>query len=56
MKVRTRRCLAAAGILAVIGLYAAGAWRVEMIRQTPQIVFCSIGHCVPADSTFSALR
>lgn len=56
MKVRTRKCMAVLGVIAVIGLYAAGAWRIEMIRQAPQTTFCSIGHCVPSDSTFSALR
>ena len=56
MKVRTKRCMAVLGVVAIIGLYAAGAWRIEMIRQAPFTAFCSIGHCVPADSTFSALR
>jgi hypothetical protein len=48
--------MAAVGIIAVVALYAAGAWRVEMIRQAPQTAFCTIGHCVPVNSTFSALR
>ncbi|WP_177523018.1 hypothetical protein [Pseudomonas sp. v388] len=48
--------MAVLGVMTVIGLYAVGAWRIEMIRQAPQTAFCSIGHCVPANSTFSALR
>lgn len=56
MKVRTKKCMAALGIVAVVALYAAGAWRVEMIRQAPHTASCMIGHCVPANSTFSALR
>ncbi|WP_236442516.1 hypothetical protein [Pseudomonas syringae] len=52
----TRKCMVAAGIIAVLGVYAAGAWRIELARQAPAVVSCSFGHCVPTNSTFSALR
>ena len=41
----------------VLSIYAAGAYRIEQMRQTPRVaVVCTFGHCVPTDATFSALR
>ncbi|WP_415639767.1 hypothetical protein [Pseudomonas floridensis] len=48
--------MAVAGVLAVIGVYAAGVYRNEMTRQAPVVIGCTIGHCVPTGATFSALR
>ncbi|MDO7927538.1 hypothetical protein Q6A51_12150 [Pseudomonas sp. KFB-139] len=56
MKVKTRKCMAVLGVLAVVGIYAAGAYRIEMIRQAPKVAICSFGHCVPTTATLSALR
>ena len=56
MRPITRKCMAVAGVIAVLGVYAAGAWRTELARQAPTVVSCSFGHCVPTNSTFCALR
>ncbi|MCD5995199.1 hypothetical protein KDX38_16035 [Pseudomonas sp. CDFA 602] len=56
MKVKTKKCAAVIGFLAVLGLYATGAYRNELTRQAPTVASCSFGHCVPTDATFSALR
>lgn len=56
MKARTRKCMAVAGVIAVLGIYAAGVYRIEMARQAPRVAICTFGHCVPTDATFSALR
>lgn len=56
MKVKTRKCMAVVGVIAVIAVYAAGVYRVELARQATTVVSCSFGHCVPNESTFSALR
>lgn len=56
MNIKTRKCLAVLGASAVLALYAAGAYRIELIRNTPQVASCSFGHCVPTGATFSALR
>ncbi|HEX8596016.1 MAG TPA: hypothetical protein VF682_22460 [Pseudomonas sp.] len=56
MNIKTRKCLAVLGAAAVVGLYAAGAYRIELIREAPRVASCSFGHCVPTDATFSALR
>ncbi|KPW22440.1 MULTISPECIES: hypothetical protein [Pseudomonas syringae group] len=56
MKVITRRCMAAVGIITVLAVYAAGAYRNELSRQNPAVASCTFGHCVPTDATFSALR
>jgi len=52
-----RQCVYVVAVLAVLGIYAAGAYRIEQLRQQPRMaVVCTIGHCVPSDATFSALR
>ncbi len=56
MKAITRKCMVAAGALAVLAIYSAGAYRNELTRQAPQVASCTFGHCVPTDATFSALR
>lgn len=56
MNTTTRKCLMVVGIGAVIALYGAGVYRIELVRQTPQVAVCSFGHCVPNNGTFSALR
>jgi hypothetical protein len=56
MIIKTRKCLIAVGAAAAIALYAAGAYRVEQLRETPRVAVCSFGHCVPTTATFSGLR
>ncbi|WP_200866324.1 hypothetical protein [Pseudomonas syringae] len=56
MKVITRRCMAAIGILAVLAVYAAGAYQNELSRQATGSANCTFGHCAPLDASFSALR
>ncbi len=56
MNTTTRKCLMIAGVSAVVALYGAGVYRIEMVRQAPQVAVCSFGHCVPNNGTFSALR
>jgi hypothetical protein len=52
-----RQCVYVVAVAAVLSLYAAGAYRIEQMRQTPRMaVACTMGHCVPTDATFSALR
>ncbi|GKS04453.1 hypothetical protein PSTH1771_05575 [Pseudomonas syringae pv. theae] len=56
MKVKTRKCMLVIGTLAVMAVYATGAYRNEMARQAPQVASCTFGYCVPTDATFSILR
>jgi hypothetical protein len=56
MNIKIKKCVTVLGISAVIAVYAAGVYRNEMVRQTPQVASCSFGHCVPSNATFSALR
>ncbi|SOP96812.1 hypothetical protein [Pseudomonas syringae] len=56
MKAITRKCMVVAGALAVLAVYGAGAYRNELARQAPYVSSCTLGHCVPTDATFSALR
>jgi len=57
MGVRTRKCAVVFTILAVAGLYATAAWRVEQTRNQPwSAASCSLAHCVPHTATLSALR
>ncbi len=56
MSVKIKKCMAVLGVLAVVGMYAVGAYRIEMARQTPKVAVCTFGHCVPTAATFSALR
>lgn len=56
MRVTTRKCLAALGLMGVVALYAAGAWRIEQIREAPRVAACAFGHCSPANASLAALR
>ncbi|AHF69265.1 MULTISPECIES: hypothetical protein [Pseudomonas] len=56
MNVKIKKCMAVLGVLAVVGMYAVGAYRIEMARQAPKVAACSFGHCVPTSATLSALR
>lgn len=52
-----RQCVYVVAVAAVLSIYAAGAYRIEQLRQQPPVaVVCSVGHCVPTDAGFSALR
>lgn len=52
-----RQCVYVVAVVGVLSLYAAGAYRIEQMRQAPRMaVACTMGHCVPTDATFSALR
>jgi len=56
MIITTRRCLAVLSVAAVVAVYAAGAYRIEMARQSPRAaVVCSMNHCAPQDATFAGL-
>nr|GFA52455.1 hypothetical protein [Tanacetum cinerariifolium] len=47
-----RQCVYVVAVTAVLSLYAAGAYRIEQMRQTPRMaVVCTLGHCVPTDAT-----
>lgn len=56
MNIKIKKCVTVLSISAVIAIYAAGVYRNELARQTPQVATCSLGHCVPSNATFSALR
>ncbi len=56
MRVTTRKCLAVMGLVGVFALYAAGAYRIEQIRQAPAAVACAFGHCSPTNASLAALR
>lgn len=56
MNIKIKKCVTVLSISAVIAIYAAGVYRNELARQTPQVATCSFGHCVPSNATFSALR
>lgn len=56
MRVTTKKCLAALGIVSVIALYAAGCYRIELARMAPPALACTFAHCSPTDATFTALR
>ncbi len=52
-----RQCVYAVAVLAVLSIYAMGAYRIEELRQSPQMaVVCTFGHCLPTGASFSALR
>jgi hypothetical protein len=52
-----RQCVYVAAVAVVLSIYAAGAYRIEQLRNEPRMaVVCTFGHCVPADASFSALR
>lgn len=52
-----RQCVYVVAVMAVLSLYAAGAYRIEQLRQQPRMaVVCSFGHCMPTEAGFSALR
>jgi hypothetical protein len=56
MIITTRRCMAALAVAVVVGIYAAGAYRIEMVRQTPRsALICTATHCAPQDATFAGL-
>jgi len=56
MSIRIKKCLAVLAATAVLAIYAAGAYRIEMTRQNPQVASCTLGHCYPTSATFAALR
>lgn len=57
MGVRTAKCAIVLGIVAVMGLYATAAYRVEQTRNQPwSAASCGLAHCVPHTATLSALR
>lgn len=57
MFLKTRKCAVICAISAVIGLYAAAAYRVEQARNTPhQHATCGLAHCPPQTATLNALR
>ncbi|MDD0974432.1 hypothetical protein [Pseudomonas fontis] len=57
MTLRSRKCATVFAIAAVVGLYAAAAYRVEQVRNQPySAASCSLAHCVPHTATLSALR
>lgn len=57
MTLKSRRCAVICAIAAVLGLYAAAAYRVEQARHQPNsAASCSLAHCVPHTATLSALR
>ena len=57
MGVKSRKCAVVFAIVAVMGLYATAAWRVEQARNQPwSAASCSLVHCVPHTATLSALR
>ncbi|MNJ79057.1 hypothetical protein D3C77_769640 [compost metagenome] len=57
MTLKSRRCAVICAIAAVLGLYAAAAFRVEQARHQPySAASCSLAHCVPHTATLSALR
>ncbi|WP_299830357.1 hypothetical protein [Pseudomonas sp.] len=48
--------MAALAVAVVVGIYAAGAYRIEMVRQTPRsALICTATHCAPQDATFAGL-
>jgi hypothetical protein len=52
-----RQCVYVVAVLTVLSIYAAGAYRIEQLRQQPRMaVVCTFGHCAPTDASFSALR
>jgi hypothetical protein len=52
-----RQCVYVVAVATVLSIYAAGAYRIEQLRQSPRMaVVCTFGHCAPTDATFSALR
>jgi hypothetical protein len=52
-----RQCVYVTAVVTVLSLYAAGAYRIEQLRQSPRMaVVCTFGHCVPTAASFSALR
>lgn len=56
MSIRIKKCLAVIAATAVLAIYAAGAYRIEITRQSPQVASCNLGHCYPTAATFAALR
>jgi hypothetical protein len=56
MIITTRRTMAALSVAVVVAIYAAGAYRIEMMRQAPHYaVLCDGAHCAPQEATFAAL-
>lgn len=52
-----RQCVYVAAVVTVLSIYAAGAYRIEQMRQAPRLaVVCTLGHCVPTDASFGVLR
>ena len=56
MNIKIKKCMTVLAVSSVVAIYAAGAYRNELVRQAPQVATCSFGHCVPSNATFSALR
>lgn len=55
MNIKTRRCLSVLGVAVIVATYAAGAYRIETMRQAPRIVACGFGQCFPTGAALSAL-
>ncbi|MND71224.1 hypothetical protein D3C76_328120 [compost metagenome] len=54
MGLKTRKCAFICALSAVIGLYAAAAYRVELARNTPrENASCSLAHCPPQTTTLT---
>lgn len=52
-----RQMVYVVAVATVLSIYAAGAYRIEQMRQTPRgVVVCTFGHCMPTEASFSALR
>ncbi|MFJ3482210.1 hypothetical protein ACIPL1_02390 [Pseudomonas sp. NPDC090202] len=52
-----RQMVYVVAVAVVLSIYAAGAYRIEQMRNMPRgAVVCTFGHCVPTDASFSALR
>lgn len=57
MTLKSRKCAAACAVVAVLGLYGAAAYRVELLRQQPySATSCSLAHCLPHAGTLSAVK
>ncbi|WP_166363782.1 hypothetical protein [Pseudomonas akapageensis] len=57
MVIKTRKCAFIFAVAAVIGLYAAAAYRVELARNTPrENATCSLAHCPPQTATLGNIK
>lgn len=57
MGIKTRKCAFIFALSAVIGLYVAAAYRVEMARNTPrENATCSLAHCPPQTTPLGNIK